>query len=326
MENNQKFYGIDVSKDSLQLATQDFHGNWVDSKLSNEVSVINEWLDSLPEGEDVFVVLEYTGTYSCRLVDCLDMRGLEFCCLTSGQSSGFGKVVGNTSKTDKQDTRNLWHYGVKMRPAPTVLESESSKHKKQAFKHLSNLKSDLSAYQNRLHALGYDPRANPRVSASIEQMIGAIKEQIEAVEKEIYGDEKPDLSELEKRLQTITGIGSKSAKVIVTSTNGLSNFDNPKKLAKFLGVCPSDHQSGSSVKGRGSIVRSANGYVRSCLYMAARSASIYNIACKSLYERLRAMGKPHRVAMTAVVHKLVRQVFAIAAKNEDFVNNYAAAK
>lgn len=327
MEKAHKYYGIDVSKDSLQLATQDIHGNWVDKKLPNEIEAINSWLDNITANEEIFVILEYTGTYSCRLVDCLNTRDMKFCCLTSGQSSGFAKVVGNTSKTDKRDARNLWQYGVKMNPTPTVLDSEEIRHKKQMFKYLNDLKSDLGAYQNRLHALEYDPRANKRVKESIEQVINALKTQIESAEQEIYGDSGgQDWSELENLLQTITGIGTKSAKAIVTATNGLTNFGNPKQLSKFLGVCPSDRQSGSSVRGRGSIVKSANAYVRSCLYMAARSACKHNLACKQLYERLRLAGKAHRVAMVAVVHKLIRQAFAVAASNKPFVNDLAAAK
>ena len=60
--------------------------------------------------------------------------------------------------------------------------------------------------------------------------------------------------------------------------------------------------------------------MRAVLYMAARSARRYNLSCKALYERLRAKGKCHRVAMMAVINKLLHQVFAVVKHNTEFVN------
>jgi len=60
--------------------------------------------------------------------------------------------------------------------------------------------------------------------------------------------------------------------------------------------------------------------------MAARSARKYNLACKAIYDRLRLKGKPHKVAMMAVVHKLTKQVFAVVKNETPFDNLLANAK
>ena len=68
--------------------------------------------------------------------------------------------------------------------------------------------------------------------------------------------------------------------------------------------------------------KKGNAEVRANLYMAARSAIRFNLACKDLYERLRAKGKPHKQAMVAVMNKLVKQLFGCVVNNTDFDNQF----
>jgi transposase len=323
------YHGIDVSKDSLHHSTKDTHQNWVDTKIVNDLASIHEWLDQLEQtsSQAPFVIFEHTGTYSCRLAHCLSIRNIAFYLLTPIQSSGLAKMMHSIAKTDKADARLFYQYGMRMEPTPSVLEDESILHKRQLFKHLDTMKCERQGFENRLHALQYDPRANPSIVASVEQAIGFFNEQIASLEDQFFNHDDQDLAELEQKIMTIVGIGPKSAAAIITATNGFSNFDDAKQVAKFLGVCSSDHDSGTTVRRRGTIPKSSsNAYVRNCLYMAARSARKHNRACKALFERLRAKGKPFRVAMIAVVHKLVRQAFAIVKNNSVFDNNLACAK
>lgn len=325
------YFGIDVSKDSLQIATQDKHQNWSDSKISNEIDAINQWIDQLPTESRAFVVLEYTGTYSSRLTHCLTLRNVAFCILTSSQSSGFSKTLKNTAKTDKADARNLYWYGNRMQPELTVIDSPDTLHKKQLFKYLTTLREQKQAFSNRLHALNYEPNACQDVIVSTKSVMTHFDEQIQIIENQLFNDENSDLEEskseeIKKRIQTVVGIGNKTAVALLTATNNLKNFETVKSLAKFLGLCPTNRQSGTSVKGKGSISPSANGYVRKCLYMGAKTAIRYNVACKEFYEKLRATGKCYRVAMIAVAHKLLRQAFAVIKNQTDFQNNFVVSK
>jgi hypothetical protein len=92
-----------------------------------------------------------------------------------------------------------------------------------------------------------------------------------------------------------------------------------------VGIAPRQSQSGSTVRWRGKLVGTSVGYVRGVLYMAARSARRYNLTCKALYERLRARGKCHRVALIAVINKLLHQVFALVKNNTEFINGQGLA-
>jgi len=127
-------------------------------------------------------------------------------------------------------------------------------------------------------------------------------------------------------MQRVKGIGPASAQALCTATNGLAGFESAKAVAKFVGIAPTQVQSGSSIRRRGHMARTGLGYVRGLLYMAARSARKYNLGCKALYERLRAKGKCHKVAMVAVMNKLVHQVFAVVKQDAKFVNGLGLPK
>jgi len=124
-------------------------------------------------------------------------------------------------------------------------------------------------------------------------------------------------------IQTIPGIGRKTAIALMVYTKGMQSFDNHRKVSSYFGLSPRIVQSGSSVKGRGSICKMGMGHMRMLLYMCARSAKKYNKSCRELYERLLAKGKAKKLALIAVANKLVKQVFAIVKNKSKYVENFA---
>lgn len=319
------FYGVDISKDTLQIATRDLDGKWKDQTIKNEIATIEIWLSTI-DLTATHLVYEYTGTYTHRLTYCLSLAGICFTIITSKQSKGFALSEKMTSKTDKSDARMLCLYGQQKQPIATTLVDESLHQKRQKYNYLITLKTEKQGFANRLHALSFDPKAAQIVINSIQKLMQVLQEEIETLQDEIYTVSDEHEQKLTDLMTSIIGIGQVSAKAIIVATNGLKDFENSKQLAKFLGICPSDNDSGSSVKGSRSIVKSGNTFVRNTLYMAARSAKMYNNACKNIYTRLRAKGKAHKVAMMAVVHKLLIQVFAVVKSNTRFDNNLALAK
>ena len=320
------YYGIDVSKDKLQIANQaNASGGWQDLEIANEIENIDAFLSTIDLATAHFVY-EYTGNYGHRLTYCLELLQAKFSILSPQQSKGFALSLKTTSKTDKSDARMLCLYGQKMNPSLTKVPSLDLHQRRQKYTYLGSLKTDKQAFENRKHALLFDPKAAQSVLKSIETMLVILQEEIQSIQQEIFTIDDQQNQQLHDLMTSVVGIGPLSATAIIVATNGLSNFDNVKQVAKFLGVCASDNQSGSSVFGKRSIVKSGNAFVRATLYMAAQSAKKYNHACKEIYQRLRANGKAHKVAMMAVVHKLIKQVFAVVKNNTPFDNNFALAK
>lgn len=129
-----------------------------------------------------------------------------------------------------------------------------------------------------------------------------------------------------KLLTSIKGIGVTLATALIIATGGFTYFDNAKQLSRFIGLCPTIEQSGTSINIRGHINRNGDEHLRSQLFMAAWSASRFNKSCKDCYERLRSNGKSGKVAMVAVANKLVRQAFAVVTSNKSYIDGFVSTK
>ena len=150
-----------------------------------------------------------------------------------------------------------------------------------------------------------------------------MKQQRETLEQQLYSpSQDPNFQEKMKNGTSVVGIGNKTAEAILLATNGLDGFDQVPAVAKCLGITPSSHRSGTSINRKGGITKFGSNSVRGLLYMCTRSAIQHNKACKELYARLRAKGKPHKVAAVAVMHKLVKQFFACVKFSRTFDNDY----
>ena len=95
-------------------------------------------------------------------------------------------------------------------------------------------------------------------------------------------------------------------------------------MSRYLGICPTYEQSGTSVNIRGHINRNGDAYTRGLIYVAAWNASRFNAKCGETYTRLRQNGKPGKLAMIAVANKLVRQAFAVVAHDKEYVDGFVS--
>jgi drug/metabolite transporter (DMT)-like permease len=111
---------------------------------------------------------------------------------------------------------------------------------------------------------------------------------------------------------------------LILTTGGFTYFQNAKQVSRYLGICPTYEQSGTSVNIRGHINRNGDAYTRGLLYIAAWPASRFNAQCKETYTRLRQNGKPGKLAMIAVANKLVRQAFAVVAHDKEYIDGFVS--
>jgi transposase len=329
MNSPTLYYGVDVSKDTLHISHQsgtDTNGQpqWAYQTLPNQLEQIQQWSAQLPT--NCHLIFEHTGTYSARLGWVLALHNRVFSILTPNQSKGFATTLKSISKTDRSDAALLARYGQVFQPQPSQLAEESLHQLRQQHKHLNDLRISQQAVANQLHALDFDPRASQKVKASLLVLQQSYLTQIALFEDELDQLSQQELQTISERMQRVKGIGPASAQALCTATNGLSGFESAKSVAKFVGIAPSQTQSGSSVRRRGKMARTGLGYVRGVLYMAARSARKHNLGCKALYDRLRAKGKCHKVAMVAVMNKLLHQVFAVVKNNVEFINGFGLPK
>lgn len=322
MKTYKKVIGIDVSKDILDVVIlKDNEKTEEYKQYKNRTKSITNWLKSIDK-DNAVCVLEPTGTYSSRIMHYLSQFKIPFKVVNPIQSDAFGKALGVISKNDRQAALSLAMMGKTLNlplykyPGVKMLE------RKQLLLGLNALKKQQQMLKNQLHALSHQIIYVPKVKDALESTLQIVEEQIEELEKELI-DLSDDENEAQlKLIRSVNGIGPKTSQLLLASTGGIHNFERASQLSKFIGLIPSSHYSGSSVRKRGRITKRGNAALRASLYMGARSAIRYNLACKALYERLRENGKPYKQAIVAVMNKLVKQVFGVVHSGVSFDNQH----
>lgn len=125
-----------------------------------------------------------------------------------------------------------------------------------------------------------------------------------------------------QRLQTIICVGPLVAAWLLVATLNFTLCDSAEALTSYAGLAPHPYQSGTSVHGRACIGHTGNSRLRTILHMATLSAAQHNPVIKAFYERLRAAGKPMKVARCTAARKLFHLAYAVTTHEEDFDPHY----
>ncbi|RMG13973.1 MAG: IS110 family transposase [Planctomycetota bacterium] len=146
--------------------------------------------------------------------------------------------------------------------------------------------------------------------------ITMLREQI----RELDGNVAQRLEEHEvgKLLTTIDGIGPHTAARLVAELGDPSAFRSPAALASYVGVVPGLKLSGKKKGVRAPLASYGNARLRRALYMPTLTAIRLSPWLRAFYERLRARGKPGKVALVACMRKLLHAVYSVAKNRRPF--------
>lgn len=322
MNSFPSVYGIDVSKDTLDYIQLDINAHPKEkAQIKNRLKKIESWVKTLDT--QCLCVLEHTGTYSSTLIYLLNKHNIKVAVVSPYKSKSFMDALGVSNKTDDQAAYCLAMMGLRLDLKTYQMPSVNRlKHKQLQNAHNAMMKQ-RQMLKNQLHALYQLPIIDQVARKAYEQTLQTIDQQIKILEEQMIDLEEDEAFNQAKLLaSSVVGIGHKTARAMMLAANCFESFETSEALCKYFGLTPNSHYSGSSVRKKGRITKMGAHYVRSLLYICTRSAIRYNQACKELYQRLRAKGKPHRVAAVAVMHKLVKQVFACVKKQMMFDNNF----
>jgi transposase len=275
--------------------------------------------------ETTLIALEATGPYWITLALTLVNWGYAVSVINPAQAHAFAKALLKRAKTDSIDAQTLAQLAARLQPErwtpPPAVYTELH----QRLAHRDALVTLRTQVRNQLHALLQQPVVVASVRAQLETLGAQITEQITAVEREIAVVIAQDAvwAAAAARLQTITGIGLLTAATILTTTLNFTLCHTAEAATAYAGLAPNPYQSGSSVRGRSRIGHAGNHHLRHVLYLASLSAARYNPVIKPFYERLRAAGKPPKVARCAAARKLLHIAWAVVTKECDFDPAYA---
>lgn len=122
------------------------------------------------------------------------------------------------------------------------------------------------------------------------------------------------ISGLNPPILSIPGIGKLSAAIILSEFGDFSRFENSSKMLSFAGLEPGYYQSGIS-ECSGRLVKHGSSHLRYALMNACLPLITNEPVFAEYYAKKRAEGKPHRVALTHVVKKLLRVIYTLQTKN-----------
>jgi transposase len=220
----------------------------------------------------------------------------------------FARARNRLAKTDAIDASLLADYGRTLRPAPTPVPDARMLLLDDLVTRRAQLVADRAAERTRL-----EQTTRPELVASIRLHLRHLDSQVEKLWARIAEliQATPALRTKVQLLLQVQGVGELTASALLAALPELGTL-SANEVTALAGLAPFNRDSGA-FRGTRSI-SGGRAEVRKALYMAALCASRANPILQAVYQRLRAAGKPHKVALVAVMRKLLVYLNALLKK------------
>lgn len=304
MLNPLRYLGVDVSKDTLVVAFERQRWQFPNSKEGHSKLIAQIRKQSGP----IQVVCEATGAYHQAM--CLALQAADIAVTISNPARihYFGRSEGVLAKNDPIDAALIERFANAKRPpadAPLCREQialcEMVNHRCQLVDSIKIFRTSRQQVQD------------AAVRKDIDRSIAALERRLQAMERQLRRKVNANLAWKKKLevLMSAKGVGFVTAIVLLVRMPELGSL-NRGQCGALAGLAPYDDDSGTH-QGRRSI-RGGRSEVRSALYMAAITAVQFNPIFKGIYQRLLKAKKPFKVAITAVMRKMLIYLNALLGK------------
>lgn len=304
------FVGIDVSKDVVDVALRGETQSGF--RVARDDEGLEELLRRLADHKVELVVLEATGGLERNVVAALAAAGLRVAVVNPRFVRDFARSLGKLAKTDAIDAAVLAHYAEAVEPAAKPIPDELTRQIDALLTRRRQLVQSLVSERNRRSGLLLRRLSGTeqRVIASLERSIKWHEQELEALEKDLDDTiKRSDIwRERDDLLKSVKGVGNVVSRTLLGYLPELGRL-NRRQIAALVGLAPFNHDSGKRSGQRS--IWGGRSEVRSVLYMAAVVASRWHPTLSAFYARLLAAGKPKKVALTAVMRKLLVQLNAM---------------
>jgi transposase len=289
------YCGVDVAKSYLDAAIGNEKRRFSNDAVGHRQLI--KWVKQI--NTSVQAICESSGGYERALVQALARARLKISLVQANRVRQFARAAGILAKTDRLDAEVLCAFGKVMRPqtvTAATLEQEHLRELESQRRHLTHL---LVMEQNRGARL-----SDISVLRLNRSLINQIKKQIERLDLLIkeHIEQSEELSAKAEKLTAISGVGARTAALLLAQMPELGQL-NRREVAALVGVAPFNRDSGK-MRGKRAIYGGRRP-VRHGLYMAALVAARHNPILRAFYLRLRAAGKPPKLALTATMRKLL---------------------
>jgi transposase len=322
MEQNI-YIGVDVAKHSLDVWIEgEKRGFQIKNTQLGVLDLIGR-IERLSGG--AVVVFEPTGGYERLLVRELTVTGIGHNMVHANKVRDYARASGVLAKTDKIDAKVIALYGraFNVRADDRVIQPEVVSLRSLLLRR-SQLQQQQVMEKNRL-----DKSLEAAMEKSIKKHIAWLDKEIavigKAIDEQVAGNR--NLKHQVELLSSIPGVGSLTAATVIAELPELSSAE-PEKLASLAGLAPYNRDSGKKSSQR--FIKGGRANLRKALYMAALSASNCNPDLKTFYQRLKAKGKPAKLALIAIARKLIHILHSVSKRQSKwtvekpkFIQNHA---
>ncbi len=305
--------GIDISKAHLDIYRLGSHAS---ARLSNDAagfSALQRWIGNT---QPDLVVYEATGSYHARLERAFAGR-LPLVKVNPLQARHFAKARGTRAKTDAVDARLLAQMGSALDLVPDAPVAEDQRDLKELQIARTALIKDSNRLRSRLktQTLAFTRRQTKARLAQIERQLTAIQDEMAKLINAC-----PGRARAYAILRSIPGIGEVAAAAVLIECPEIGTLGK-KQAASLAGLAPMTRQSGTW-KGK-AFIQGGRKHLRDALYMPALVATRFNPDMTIKYQAMIKAGKPAKVAITAIMRKLIELANALIKANRKWTPKLA---
>jgi transposase len=295
MSGQQVFAGIDVSKEWLDVA---FDGSDEVVRFGNDAPGIQELVVEIKAQQPRLVVLEATGGFEFPAAAALAAARVPVVIVNPRQARDFAKSTGQLAKTDTIDARGLALFAARVQPEVRELPSDEARALDAIIARRRQIIDMITAEKNRL---GF---ALKPVQKGIQKHIRWLERQLQDVDQDLDSmiRNSPVWAAKNDLLRAVPGVGPNLSRTLIAELPELGRLSH-KQIAALVGVAPLARDSGK-LRGK-RMIWGGRSSIRSALFLSVWSAAKWNPVIRPFYDRLRAQGKPPKVAQVACMRKLL---------------------
>lgn len=316
------YLGIDISKRYFDatLLTPDNEKHYHQFENNREgIQACEKWLQKHGVEDKLHVCMEATNNYWEEVAEALHGTGYTVSVVNPSRIKGFAMSKMQRNKNDKLDSEVIVEFCAKMKPDSWQPLSKSERKLRDLVRHRDGLMKTLTQQKNRL--------ANSKdeeVRASLEKIITLLEEELRQLEERIeaFIDSDPEMQEAVNLMCSIKGVGEKTARKVLSEMPNLTQYKSARAAAADVGLTPSHHESGDTVRHRPKISKTGKTSVRGILYWPAIVAIQHNPVVAALAKRLEARHKPKMVIIVAAMRKLMHLIYGVLKNKTPFDPNY----
>jgi transposase len=279
------------------------------------------------EGSVQFV-LEATGVYHESMAQFLCNKDYHVSIVLPNKISNYIRTLQTKTITDYTCAEAIMRFGLERKLDPWKKPDPILKRLRQLTREREQIVSERTVVKNEIHAENSEAEPNASSLSRLKKRLQLLDKQEKEVQQEIAAMVKadPDLDQAVSRITTIPGVGVLTAVIVLCETNQFELVRNKRQLASYAGLDVREKQSGTSIKGKATISKRGNRYLRKAMHMPALAAKKFDPRFKSIYARLLAKHGIKMKAVVAIQRRLLEMIYIIYKSQGTYQTDYQGTK